>query len=797
MKRIFRSIMACLLAIVLTVGSAPLAGFVGLELPDWLDFSVSSVEAEAATHRGKCGYYAYWKYDSITQILTITGTGEISSYSWNNDKQSYERPWEQYVKNIRHIIVDDGITVIGMHAFDRHRSVLSVQLPNSLEDIYYRAFYDCINLTDVYYEGSESEWNAISIGTNNDSLLNAIRYYTIIGTCGENLTYILTKGELVISGTGAMTSWSNHTDVPWHSYRNNIKSVTISNGVTSIGKYAFYYNENLKSITIPDGLTSIGSAAFSNCYKLANITLPDSVTYVYDYVFSDCNSLVSVTIGNGVKSIGYAAFEGCNSLLHIIIPDGVSYIGQYAFSFCESLNSVTIPDSVTQIDYSAFGGCYDIADVYYMGSEGQWSGIKFGSFNNPLLDATIHYNHVHFSKNIEESVDPTCNEGGYKKCVCVCGYRFTEEISALGHDIVIDKAAEPTCTEMGLTEGQHCSRCNGATTTQEVIPALNHKDTLVKVAAQVPTCTEIGWDAYEYCTACTYTTYEEKAALKHDIVIDKAAEPTCTETGLTEGQHCSRCDDMTVAQEVIPALNHKDTLVKVAAQVPTCTEIGWEAYEYCTACTYTTYEEKAALKHDIVIDKAVEPTCTETGLTEGHHCSRCEDATVAQEIVPMTKHTAITTENDSTNHWGVCSCGEKLNLEGHKYGSDNVCDVCEYEKVITLKMSIRKPSTTTISYGDSIILHADMNEALPSGWTVKWTADNGNFSYSANGETCTITPSKSGDTTFIVTVYDENENEISKDTQTMKSKAGFFDKFAAFFRKLFGMTKIIQQSINF
>jgi antitoxin component YwqK of YwqJK toxin-antitoxin module len=112
-------------------------------------------------------------------------------------------------------------------------------------------------------------------------------------------------------------------------------------------------------------------------------------------------------------------------------------------------------------------------------------------------------------------------------------------------------------------------------------------------------------------------------------------------------------------------------------------------------------------------------------------------------------------------------------------------------------MSIRKPSATTISYGDSIILHADMNEALPSGWTVKWTADNGNFSYSANGETCTITPSKSGDTTFTATVYDENGNEISKDTQTMKSKAGFFDKFAAFFRKLFGMTKIIQQSIKF
>ena len=90
-------------------------------------------------------------------------------------------------------------------------------------------------------------------------------------------------------------------------------------------------------------------------------------------------------------------------------------------------------------------------------------------------------------------------------------------------------------------------------TDEKELPALNHKDTLVQVEAQAPTCTEIGWEAYEYCTACDYTTYAEKAALDHDIVIDEAVAATCTETGLTEGQHCSRCDGATVVQEVIPA----------------------------------------------------------------------------------------------------------------------------------------------------------------------------------------------------------------------------------------------------
>lgn len=129
-----------------------------------------------------------------------------------------------------------------------------------------------------------------------------------------------------------------------------------------------------------------------------------------------------------------------------------------------------------------------------------------------------------------------------------------------------------------------------------------------------------------------------------------------------------------------------------------------------------------------------------------------------------------------------------------KMPANNVTVTANFE--LSFKMSIRNPSTTTISYGDSIILHADMNETLPSGWTIKWTADNGNLSYSANGETCTISPNKSGDTTFTATVYDENGNEISKDTQTMKSKAGFFDKFVAFFKKLFGATKVIPQAFK-
>ncbi|HOB38081.1 MAG TPA: leucine-rich repeat domain-containing protein, partial [Methanomassiliicoccaceae archaeon] len=93
--------------------------------------------------------------------------------------------------------------------------------------------------------------------------------------------------------------------------------------VTSIAEYAFYQLP-LESVTIPDGVESIG-----------------------DYAFYWCEELTSVIIGNGVTSIGEEAFSYCYSLTSVDIPDGVSYIGDYAFSDCHSLPSIDIPASVT------------------------------------------------------------------------------------------------------------------------------------------------------------------------------------------------------------------------------------------------------------------------------------------------------------------------------------------------------------------------------------------------------------------------------------------------------------------
>ncbi len=200
------------------------------------------------------------------------------------------------------------------------------------------------------------------------------------GTCGENLTWTLDdNGTLTISGSGAMENYAyyNDSEAPWYSLRRSVLTVTISEGVTSIGNSAFRGCSSLTSITIPGSVTTIGDSAFYNCSSLTSVTIPDSVTSIGDFTFVDCKSLSSVYIED-LSAWCNIQFEGVASnplwnagnlylnkkqVTDLKIPDDVTSIENYAFSYCSSLTSITIPDSVTSIGNEAFLSCSSLASV--------------------------------------------------------------------------------------------------------------------------------------------------------------------------------------------------------------------------------------------------------------------------------------------------------------------------------------------------------------------------------------------------------------------------------------------------
>lgn len=193
---------------------------------------------------------------------------------------------------------------------------------------------------------------------------------------GSGVTWQLTENTddpstytLTIRGSGAMEDYLMSGHQPWRSFRDQITSVVVSPGVTSIGNLAFTRFSKLIHVDIADSVVSIGEQAFSDCSRLTDITVPQSVTYIGVNAFDSCTNLSSITLStNNITSIRPYTFSGCSKLSSIVIPDGVTSIQLGAFSNCTKLTSITIPSSVTSIGSNVFTGCTSLNDIRYSGT---------------------------------------------------------------------------------------------------------------------------------------------------------------------------------------------------------------------------------------------------------------------------------------------------------------------------------------------------------------------------------------------------------------------------------------------
>ena len=193
------------------------------------------------------------------------------------------------------------------------------------------------------------------------------------GKCGPDMTWTLdaSTGELIISGTGNMTS------NPWQNHRKLIKTVKISDGVTSL-----YYNGSV-------------TGAFSFCENITSIELPAGLTRIEADEFRSCTKLTSITI-----------------------PDGVTYIGARAFLNCPSMKTLTLSGSVTSIGNSAFESCSQLADINFYGTQEQWENMTKGKDNDPLNHAKLHILHHSIQ------YDANGGEGAPAKQIKVTGEDF-------------------------------------------------------------------------------------------------------------------------------------------------------------------------------------------------------------------------------------------------------------------------------------------------------------------------------------------------------------------------------------
>lgn len=180
---------------------------------------------------GTCGDNLTW---TLTEdgLLTISGTGAMDDFAWSS------APWKQFSESIKQVVIEDGVTSIGNHAFFECSSMTNITIPSGVTSIGSHAFYNC-------------------------------------------------------SGLKSITIPSGVTSIGDHAFWNcmSLKNITIPSGIRKIEPYTFWGCTSLTSITIPDGVVSIGNCAFESCNNLISITIPASVKTIDFWAFRGCDHL--------------------------------------------------------------------------------------------------------------------------------------------------------------------------------------------------------------------------------------------------------------------------------------------------------------------------------------------------------------------------------------------------------------------------------------------------------------------------------------------------------------------------
>ena len=290
---------------------------------------------------------------------------------------------------------------------------------------------------------------------------------------------------------------------------------------------------------------------------------------------------------------------------------------------------------------------------------------------------------------------PTCEDGGLAQRYCsICFLLQSKPLEAAGHNLVLDVAVAPTCTETGLTEGKHCSVCQMVFSAQMPVDALGHTPGAEATCTTPQSCTECGarlvaalghnaggWivdrvstcvergSRHKECTVCSEIVQTEALLLvdhiDSDWIVDRPAD--CTSEG-SRHKECTVCGEPTL-REAIQALGHTEG-DWILDRASTCFERGWRHKE-CTVCSETVKTEALLLVDHIDSDWIVdtEPTCVNDG-SKHQACTVCSTTTQI-ETIPALGHTegdwildqASTCSENGSRHTTCTVCSETVQTE--------------------------------------------------------------------------------------------------------------------------------------
>ena len=391
---------------------------------DFRKFTVKSDGAAASSGlTGQCGDNVQYEIDASTGHVVIRGTGAMKDY----EHASYS-PFRAHSGEITSVEIQSGVTSVGANSFAFCYDLEQVSLPDSVTSIGDYSFLGCVSLCSLdvsekvtsigdhaigFYcsSGSSGSYNkarftlfgkpgsmAETYAKENNLTFKSEKDLT--GTCGENLTWRLSRdtGVLTISGEGAMDDYIAYYAPHFPCY-DRIKSIVLEEGVTEIGNGAFRDLKYVQEVTLPQSLKRISAGAFAGCEGLQEISLPMQLTHIGSGAFSG-SSLRQIFIPKNVLGIEGATFSECGQLEKIEVdPENQYFVSDHGIVYDKdktrlvvvpkklSHSKLVIPDTVREMDKKAIDHRGALKYIIFEG--GSPSG--FNSKSQKLDYATIFY----------------------------------------------------------------------------------------------------------------------------------------------------------------------------------------------------------------------------------------------------------------------------------------------------------------------------------------------------------------------------------------------------------------------
>lgn len=295
-----------------------------------------------------------------------TGTVGALTYTLKSDRAIITQCDKNAEKvEIPSEIAGKPVLQIAERAFLYHEKLTRVVIPDTVRTIENSAFSHCSQLQEVTLP----------------------KYLVTIGS--SSFSYCAQLEELDVPKTVKNIGHSAFYGTAW------LKHQQAENPLVQVNHILIDANACTDTtIVVPDGVTEIGGYAFSVLTQLREIVLPDSVTKIGRGAFWQCLKLEKIQIPDSVTTIESRAFYVCEALQELEIPAGVTQLPERVFSCCASLEKLTIRGILTEIGEAAFSDCPKLAEIYTTMSEADWNAIPVGAENEPLEQATIHYNSI-------------------------------------------------------------------------------------------------------------------------------------------------------------------------------------------------------------------------------------------------------------------------------------------------------------------------------------------------------------------------------------------------------------------